>query len=103
MKRPPFKMLPARGATLRCDGKFVVGGRASFAWETFLQRRIAGVPGRYEIRLTGPVGPWHKLDWTPEEAEEVYRAGLPKYRSGAVIARLHGTREARRRRGLPVA
>lgn len=109
MKRTPFKMSTSRSATLRCDGKFIVSGRASFVWETFLMRRAAGVPGRHEIRaeLGEPRSglrsrPWHKLEWTMEEAEQ----GLADWfgpRSGKYVARARRIRAGRGRQGLMVA
>ncbi len=101
MKRPPFKMLPSRnGAVLRRDGKFVKAGRASFVWETFLMSRAAGVPGVYEVRLNA--GPWHRLTWTIEEAEERLAAESKMFGKNK-IDRCRRTRDARARRGLEVA
>lgn len=102
MKRPPFQMKASRRATLKRDGKFVVGGRASFCWETFLMSRIAGVPGCYEIRLDRKDSPWHQLDWSMDEAEQFFRSvgGLAsRTRPNAALI----TRANRQRRGLPVS
>jgi hypothetical protein len=98
MKNPPFKMLPSRNAVLRCDGKFVISGRASFAWETYLMRRAVGVPGVHEIRSSS--GVWHRLDHTISEAEEMLGGWgmFPERR----IARARKLRASRIRRGLPV-
>lgn len=100
MKRPPFLMRASRGATLRRDGKFLVGGRASFVWETFLKSRAAGVPGDYEIRASDRQ-PWHRLDWTIEEAEEMLATwGM----FGAKrVKQMQAFRARRVDRGLPVA
>lgn len=106
MKRPPFKMLPSRQATLTCDGKHVVSGRASFVWENFLLRRISGVPGAYEISARNTKK--HRLDWTPEEARlYVLETAAQHHRTIRVlaarkIARALVTRAARQTRGLPV-
>lgn len=100
MRRPPFKMLPSRRAVLRVDGKFVVGGRASFVWETYLMRRAAGVPGDHEIRL-GQNGKWHRLTWSIEEADEALGSwGIFGSRRQE---RARRTRAERARRGLAVA
>jgi hypothetical protein len=97
-KIPPFKMLASRQASLKCDGKFVVAGRASFVWETFLMRRASGVPGDYEIR--GP-GPWHEVGLSIEQAEALLEAwGFLAHRR---VARARRIREGRTKRGLPVA
>lgn len=98
-KRPPFLMKPSRIAVLRCDGIFVISGRASFVWETFLLRRASGVPGLYEI--SGPnAGVWHKLDWTIEEATEMLRGwgmfGVKR------VSQMEKLRASRSERGLPV-
>lgn len=95
-------MRAARGAVLTCNGKFVVSGRASFVWETYLMRRVAGVPGDYAIRMHVPRdAPWHRLSWTMEEAEEYLREwgtfGSRRVRNALV------TRAGRERRGLRVA
>jgi len=105
VKRPPFKMLPSRQASLSCDGKFVCGGRASYVWETFLMRRIAGVPGDYVISARGTKK--HRLDWTIEEAEaEMVNDRQPNHMrkvfSERRLQRGRQTRAARERRGLPV-
>lgn len=100
MPRPPFQMKASRHASLRCDGKFVVGGRASFVWETFLLRRCAGVPGAYEIRADRD-RPWHTLDWTIGDAEDALeRWGRFGYRH---VARMRKLRQSRINRNLPVA
>ena len=101
MKRPPFVMKPSRPAVLRCDGRFVVAGRASFVWETFLQRRVAGVPGEHEIRADQGK-PWHRLDWTMDEAEEALTAWYGKSVGRHRVSRMLRLRESRRKRGLPV-
>lgn len=99
MKRPPFEMRASRYATLLRDGRFILGGRASFVWESFLQSRVAGVPGVYEIR-SDRGKPWHRLDWTIEEAEEALAAwGI--FGAGRV-KRMKTMRAGRARRGLPV-
>lgn len=102
-RTPPFAMKASRRATLKRDGKFVVGGRASFAWETFLQSRVAGVPGKYEIALAVPhykKTVWHEIAWTIEEAEAALAEwGVFGYRR---VARMRKMREGRIRRGLPV-
>ena len=102
-RTPPFRMSSSRGATLKRDGKFLVGGRASFCWETFLQSRVAGVPGKYEIALAVPQHRhtvWHTLEWTIEEAEYALAGwGLFGPRR---VARMRKMREGRERRGLPV-
>jgi hypothetical protein len=99
MKRSPFLMKASITAVLRCDGKFVVGGRASFVWETFLQRRVAGIPGLYEV-TKGRGYPWHRLDWTMDEAEEALLAwGMFGKRR---VKRMLTMRAGRARRGLPV-
>jgi hypothetical protein len=96
---PPFNMLPSRPAVLRCDGTFVVGGRASFVWETFLMRRASGVPGDYEIRAEQG-RPWHRIVWTIEEAEaDLGSWGIFGRRRQARARRI---RERRAQRGLPV-
>ena len=101
MPRPPFAMKSSRGAVLTCNGKFVVGGRASFAWETFLQRRAAGVPGNYAIRRGEKGAPWHRLEWTILEAEEALgKWGRFGYRR---VSQMRRMRAARAKRGLPVA
>lgn len=100
--RPPFQMRPSRQAVLTCDGRFIVAGRASFVWETFLMRRAAGVPGDYAIRADGPRRgrPWHRLDWTVEQAEDALSEwGI--FGPGRV-AQMRQMRESRERRGLPV-
>lgn len=100
--RPPFKMLPSHGAVLRRDGKFVVGGRASFAWETYVQCRAAGVPGAYEIRRSWPnPGPWHQLRHTVEQAEQTIIESKAMSAPGQ-LRRARATRERRRVRGLEV-
>jgi hypothetical protein len=97
--KKPFKMLPSRAAVLRCDGRFVIGGRAAFVWETYLLRRAAGVPGEYEIRA-GDKTIWHKIVCSIEEAEaELQSYGM--FGKGRV-SRARKTREGRIRRGLPV-
>lgn len=98
--RHPFKMLPSRGAVLRCDGKFVIGGRASFVWETLVNRRAAGVPGVYEIRAAGSTT-WHRVDATIEEAEAEIESWHSMF-TARRLARLRKTREGRKQRGLPV-
>jgi hypothetical protein len=107
MKRPPFKMVGSRGASLTRDGKHIVSGRASFVWEQFLLNRASGVPGEYKIRANHPNAPrgerpWHRLDWTPEEAEEMILAWSPPWSGPKKIARMHKLRAARQERGLPV-
>lgn len=98
--KTPFKMLPSRGAVLRCDGRFVISGRASFVFETYLLRRAAGVPGEYEIRAADK-GVWHKLAYTVEEADaELERVYVKLGKARLALARK--TRETRIRRGLPV-
>jgi hypothetical protein len=101
MRRPPFLMKTSRHAVLRCDGRFIVGGRASFVWETFLERRVAGVPGAHEIRRDGNENPWHRLDWTIEEATEalLHWGSFGPRR----VKRLEKSRASRAARGLEVA
>jgi hypothetical protein len=101
VKRPPFVMKPSRSAALTCDGKFVVAGRASFVWETFLHRRVSGVPGEYAIRADQGK-PWHRLDWTMNEAEEALRDWYAKGVGRHRVPRMLKLRESRRQRGLPV-
>jgi hypothetical protein len=102
--KPPFTMKPSRSAVLRCDGKFVVSGRASFVWETFLLRRAAGVPGNYEIRRNSrghkDNPPWHALNFTMEEGE----LALLEWGSFGPrrVTRMRKVRENRRRQGLEV-
>lgn len=102
--RPPFVMKASRSAVLRCDGKFVVSGRASFVWETFLLRRAAGVPGVYEIsrgRQGGVGAPWHTLSWTIDDAETALSSwGIFGPRR---LARMRKLRASRTGRGLPVS
>lgn len=99
MPRPPFTMRASRHAVLTCDGKFVVGGRAAFVWETFLKRRAAGVPGRYMIR-SDQDKPWHLLDWTIEEGEaELAEWGMFGKRR---VQQMRKMRANRGQRGLPV-
>jgi hypothetical protein len=98
-------MLANRQASLTCNGKFIVAGRAHFVWETFLMRRIAGVPGVYEIGANGLKR--HRLDWTIQEAEEVM-LNIGTTRTGTFfaarkLARGRRTRAERERRGLEVA
>jgi hypothetical protein len=100
MKRMPFKMIPSRSATLMRDGKFVVGGRASFVWECFLKNRAAGVSGNYIIR-SDRNHPWHRLDWTIEEAE-IALMEWSKMFGRKNVERARVTRKARAERGLPV-
>lgn len=102
MNRAPFKMTSARHATLMCDGKFISGGRASFVWQTFLQRRAAGVPGVYEIshRVSGKERR-HRVDYTIEQAEqELAGWGVFGRRHVALMRKM---RASRKERGLPVA
>lgn len=66
-KRPPFKILPSVGGVYRRDGKFIVGGRLSFAWETLVMAIASGVEGTHEIRRNN--GPWYEITMTVEEAE----------------------------------
>jgi hypothetical protein len=96
-KIPPFQMKPSRQASLKCDGKFVVAGRASFVWETFLMRRASGVPGGYEIR--GP-GPWHKVDLSIGQAEELLTTW--GFLGNRRVSRAQKIRAGRAKRGLPV-
>ena len=103
MKRPPFKMLPSRGAALRRDGKHVVSGRASFVWETYLLNRASGVPGEYEIRRGENGSPWHRLDWSIEDGEEALLLwGFLKAHRTQRVMRCQKRRRARAERGLPV-
>jgi hypothetical protein len=94
-------MLPSRQAALKCNGRFVTAGRASFVFETFLMRRAAGVPGVYEIARGERGSPWHRLDWTMEEAEAALASGW-KLSGARRVRQAHTTREARRQQGLPV-
>lgn len=100
MPRPPFVMKPSRHAVLTCDGKFVIAGRASFVWETFLLRRAAGVPGRYLIR-SGNDKPWHLLECTVEEAEQELIAWMTMFGKRRV-KQMQKMRASRGQRGLPV-
>ena len=99
MSRVALLTRPSRRATLMRDGKFLVGGRASFVWADYIQARAAGIPGRYEIRSdTSTV--WHQLDWTIEEAEQALRLwGMfgPKR-----LRQMRDLRGRREQRGLPV-
>lgn len=67
MKRPPFKILPSVRGTYRRDGKFVVGGRLSWAWENLVVAIASGIDGDHEIRRNN--GPWYRIEMTVEEAE----------------------------------
>ena len=91
-------MKPSTSAVLRCDGTFVISGRASFVWETFLLRRVAAIPGAYEIR--GPSKKWHKLDWTPEQATEMLLDW--GFTGKKRVASMKKLRERRAARNLPV-
>lgn len=102
--KAPFQMKPSAGAKLMCDGKLVISGRASFVWETYLLRRVAGVPGHYAIRLDNRANAaWHVLNFRMREAEEALRSWskLPGYAERR-ISMARKTREARGSRGLPV-
>lgn len=103
MKKPPFKIKPSTRAVLMCDGKFVIGGRTSFVWETFLMRRAAGVPGEYAMRGGDRGEPFHRVAATIEEAEIELALcnGLPRH-GARQVERMRETRAARERRGLPV-
>jgi hypothetical protein len=101
-KRPPFKMLPSRPATLTCDGRHVVSGRASFVFETFLMRRASGVPGDYLIRRSHgrEATPWHRLDWTMDEATDAL--ATYGFLGASRVRRAMQTRANREAQGLPV-
>lgn len=100
MKRHPFKMTSSRSAVLICDGKFVIGGRASFVWETYLMRRAAGVPGNCKIRASDKAT-WHEISHTVSEAEDELQTwgtfGAKR------VKQMRKMRESRIERGLPVA
>lgn len=68
MKRPPFRILPSVGGQYRRDGKLVVGGRLSFAWENLVMAIACGLEGVHEIRRER--GPWYRIEMTVEEAEQ---------------------------------
>ena len=101
-KRPPFRMKPANHAVLTCDGKHVTSARATFVWEQFLMRRISGVPGEYKIRDARKGRPWHRLDWTPEQAEEMLAGEFGGMFKKRRVAQAKAIRARREQRGLPV-
>lgn len=68
MKRPPFKIVGNVNGTYRRDGKFVVGGRLTWAWENLVTAIACGLEGTHEIRRDD--GPWYTITLTVEEAEQ---------------------------------
>lgn len=71
-KDPPVKMKRTRHAVLRCNGKEIASGRASHVWEIYLQRRVAGIPGAYEIRVGRYGAQWYRLYISIEDAEVAF-------------------------------
>lgn len=68
MKRPPFKILGSKSGSFRRNGKFVVGGRLSWAWENLVMSIACGFDAVHEIRRNN--GPWYVIEMTVEEAEQ---------------------------------
>ena len=101
MKKPPFLMTSHQRAVLICDGRFVIAGKRSFVWETFLMRRTAGVPGVYAIRDGNNSSPWHQLNWSIEQAEADLGEFLGRWTQNRLAMAIR-TREYRAARGLPV-
>lgn len=66
--RPPFLILPSKGGVYRRNGRFVVGGRLSFCWETLVMAIACDVQGPHEIRRED--GPWYPIEMTIEQAEQ---------------------------------
>jgi hypothetical protein len=106
--RPPFKMLPNRTAQARytwtdSHGKqhnSLHSGRAHFIWYQYVLIPLAcGVTNEVEIRtsLGRDRGPWHKVRFTPDEAQAWIEDGYPLARVKA--RRLIASQRAKR--GLP--
>lgn len=68
LSRPPFQILPSKGGVYRRNGRFIVGGRLSFCWETLVMAIACGVEGPHEIRRER--GPFYTIEMTVAEAEQ---------------------------------
>lgn len=77
MKKPPFEMSPERTAEVRWPGSRRIVGKASHVWVHSALAAVALGAQNVEVRRRKPIGPWHKLTLTEDEAYEALQQCEP--------------------------